>query len=131
VRARTKKGLVDPGSREYLYAGELPESTHGRQPGTLVSLALNRERKTRVVLAELGLPPESAAVSLEAAKQALLKCVPTSKSEALTQEQLFLKATVPSKTTGQKALKLLLDSGLIDRNGKGVKEDPFRYFAKQ
>jgi hypothetical protein len=50
--------------------------------------------------------------------------------EAMTQEQLFLKATVPSKTTGPKALKLL-DAGLTDRAGKGVKEDPFRYFAKR
>jgi hypothetical protein len=131
AHTRTKKGLVYPGSREYLYAGELPESTHGRQPGTMVSLALNRERKTRAVLAELGLPPESAAVSLGAAKEALLKSLPTSKNEAMTQEQLFLKATVPSKTTGKKALKLLLEAGLIDRSGRGVKEDPFRHFAKE
>ena len=49
----------------------------------------------------------------------------------MTQEQLFAKAVVPSKTTGKKGLKLLLDAGLIERSGRGVKEDPFVYFAKR
>jgi hypothetical protein len=131
VRARQEKGLSDPGSREYLYAGEIPESTHGRQPGTLASLALNRERKTRAVLAELGLPPGSAAVSVGAAKEALLKCMPTLRDEAQTQTQLFDAAMIPSRTTGQKALKLLLKAGQIDRIGKGARKDPYLYFARR
>lgn len=73
-RERQKKGLSDPGSREYLYAGDIPESTHGRQSGTLASLAKNREKATREVLAELGLPLSSA-VSLPAAKEALLRVI--------------------------------------------------------
>ncbi len=80
-RARQRKGLSDPGSLEYLYSGELPERTHGRQPGTLASLAMNREKKTRAVLADLGISPDSAAaVSLKAAVEALLKCMPGRKS---------------------------------------------------
>jgi hypothetical protein len=129
VRERTKKGLSDPGSREYLYAGVLPESTHGRQPGTLASLAISREKKTRALLAELGVSPERAAVSLEAAKEAILNCLPNLRGDALTQAQLFEKAMIPSRTTGQKALKELLSTDRIERIGKGVREDPYRYFV--
>ena len=76
ARYSQKKALSDPGSREFLYAGEVTGSTHGRKPGSLASLAMHREQKTRAVLAELGIPPESAAVSLNAAKEALLGCIP-------------------------------------------------------
>ena len=131
IRARTsqKKGLSGPGSREYLYSGELPESTHSRQPGTLATLAMNREKKTRALLAEMGIPPESAAVSLKAAKEALLKCMPDSWRRALSLDDLMAKAVVPSKGTGQKALQELLAEGKIQRIGKGVNRDPFRYFS--
>jgi hypothetical protein len=129
IRKRQKKGLSDPGSREYLYSGEVPESTHGRTPGTLASLAMNREQKTRALLAELGIPPESAAVSLKAAVEALQKCMPRSKAEALTQAELFEKAGIPSKTTGGKALAELFSAGQIQRIGKGISGNPFRYFA--
>ncbi|MFI5056891.1 MAG: hypothetical protein ACHQLQ_01790 [Candidatus Acidiferrales bacterium] len=129
-RMRQKKGLrSDPGSREYLYSGELTESTHGRQPGTLASLAMNREKKTRALLADLGMPPGSAAVSLKASIEALVKCMPRSKHHALTQAELFEKASIPSKTTGQKALQQLLSAQRIQRIGKGAKGNPFRYFA--
>ena len=131
-RASQKKALSLPGSREYLYAGELPESTHGRQPGTLASLAMHREQKTRAVLAELGIPPESAAVSVKAAKEAImrtiLRCL-SSRGGALTQAQLFEKAMIPTKTTSQKALKELLSTDQIKRIGKGIKADPYRYFV--
>jgi hypothetical protein len=127
---RQKKGLrSDPGSREYLYSGELPESTHGRKPGTLASLAMNREKKTRALLAELGIPPESAAVSLKAAVEALQKCMSRSKKDALTQPELFEKAGIVTKTTGQKALTKLLSAGQVQRIGKGVSGKPFRYFT--
>jgi len=129
ARANQKKGLSDPGSREYLYAGELPESTHGRQPGTLASLAMNREKKTRAILAELGIPPESAAVSLKAAMEALMKHIPTSKADALTQTELFDEAMIPTKTTGGEALRELVAEGKIKRIGKGVPNDPYRYFT--
>jgi predicted transcriptional regulator len=91
---------------------------------------MHREQKTRAVLAEMGIPFESAAVSLKAAKEALLKCVPATKGEAITQDQLFEKACVPSRTTGRKALAELLSAGLIQRAGKGSKGNPFRYFLK-
>ena len=78
-----------PGGREYLYSGEITESTHGRTPGTLASLEMNREKKTRAVLAELGIAPESAAVSLKAAKDALLRVMPDSKAKAMTAYDLF------------------------------------------
>jgi hypothetical protein len=58
--------------------GEITESTHGRKPGTLTSLALSRERQTRKALAELGLPPESAATARQAVQAAILKFLPTS-----------------------------------------------------
>jgi hypothetical protein len=128
ARASQKKALGGPGSREYLYAGEMPESTHGRQPGTLTALAMNREKKTRAMLAELGVTPESAAVSLRAATEALLKCLPRSRAEAMTQDELREKALIPSKTTLQVALKALLSEGRIKRIGKGVQRNPYRYF---
>jgi hypothetical protein len=128
-RERQKKGLSDPGSREYLYSGEVSESGTGRHPNTLASLAMNREKKTRAVLAELGIPPESAAVSLEAAKAALLKCMPETKGEAVTRDQLFQKASIPTRTTGQNALKDLLLTDRIERRGKGGQLDPYRYFV--
>jgi hypothetical protein len=129
-RDRQKKGLSDPGSREYLYSGEIPESTHGRTRGTLASLAMNREQKTRALLAELGVPPESAAVSLKVAVEAIQKCLPRSKADALTQAELFEKAGVITKTTGGKALAKLLSAGQVHRFGKGVSGNPYRYFTK-
>jgi hypothetical protein len=54
-RAAPKNGVKgEPGGADYLY-GEITESTHGRQPGTLQSLALSHRKKSRAVLAELGL----------------------------------------------------------------------------
>jgi hypothetical protein len=128
ARASQKKALGGPGSREYLYAGELPESTHGRQPGTLAALERAREKKTRAVLAEIGIPPESAAVSLNAAKEALLNCMPSSRALAMTQDELLAKAQIPSKTTLQNALKELLSAGRIKRIGKGGIHHPYRCF---
>jgi hypothetical protein len=127
--ARQKKALrSDPGSREYLYSGEVTPTTHGRQPGTLASLAMAREKKTRALLAELGIPPESAAVSLRAVKEAILVHVPNSKSSAMSQSELFEKALVPSRATGQKALKELISAKQIQRVGRGIEGDVYRYF---
>lgn len=131
VRQRTKKGLTDPGSREYLYAGEISEDGRGRQPGTLASLAMAREQTTRALLAELGMSPGSAAVTLNAAKEAILKCLPTMRGEALSQAQIFERGMIPTKTTGQRALKELLSAGQIERTGKGIKNDPYLYFREE
>ncbi|HXJ04088.1 MAG TPA: hypothetical protein VNH65_03265 [Candidatus Acidoferrum sp.] len=124
-----KKGSAAPGSREYLYSEERQPSTHGRQPGTLAALAMNREKATRKVLAELGIPPESAAVSLNAAKESLLAHMPDSWRRALPTAALFKAAMIPSRTTGQNAIRELLSEGKIQRTGDGSMKDVFRYFA--
>ena len=126
ARQRGVKG--EAGSRDYLY-GEITESQHGRTPGTLASLEMNREKKTRAVLAELGIPPESAAVSLKAAKEALLAHMPD-KAHAMTQAQLFEMAGVVTKTTGQRALNQLLAECKIERIGKGGPRELYRYFKR-
>jgi hypothetical protein len=69
---------------------------------------------------ELGISPDSAAVSLKAAVEALLKIMPRSKAEAMRQRGLFEKAGIITATTGQRALKQLLAEDKIDRIGKGV-----------
>jgi hypothetical protein len=128
ARMSQKKGLSDPGSREYLYAGILSGSP-GRNPDNLTRLAMNREQKTRAVLAELGIAPESAAVTLKAAKEALLRSIPDAIDDAMTQAELFKAGAIPSRTIGQKALKELLVTQRIERIGKGISGDPFRYFV--
>lgn len=127
-RDRQKKGLSSPGGRDYLYAGEIPESTHGRQPGTLASLAMNRETKTRALLAELGIKPESAAVSRKAAKESLLAHMPQLKESAMPADELFTVSLIPSKETGRRALRDLLTGGLIQRSGEGSKGDRYLYW---
>jgi len=127
-RAARKSGVKgEAGSADYLY-GEITESKHGRQPGTLARLAMHREQKTRALLAELGIPPENAAITLDAANEALLKAMPRSKAEAMTQAELREAATVPSKQTCVRALNQLLALGKIQRIGEGWKGNPYRYF---
>jgi hypothetical protein len=48
----------------------------------------------------------------------------------MTQAQLFEKATIPSKQTGIKAINELLSGQKIDRIGKGINGDPYRYFLR-
>lgn len=128
ARDQQKKALSVPGSREYLYAGEAP-STHGRQPGTLASLEMEREKRTRAVLAELGIPPESnPAVTINAAKEALLRVMPNSKEKGMTRDELFAMVTIPAKGTGQKALERLVAEGKVQRIGKGITGDPYLYW---
>jgi hypothetical protein len=128
ARARKPGKSPTPGSADWLYR-DGSEITKGREPGNLVHLAMEREKKTRSVLAELGIPPESAAVSLKAAKDALLKAMPESEARAMPMAELFEAAVVPSRTTGQKALRELLSEGKIQRIGKGGPRDLYRYFA--
>ena len=125
ARQRGTKG--EPGSRDFLY-GEIPESTHGRQPGTLASLAINREKATRALLLERGIQPEHAAVGFNAAVGALAKIMPRSKDSAMTQTELFQKAGIVTKTTGQRALADMLEAGAIERIGKGGMRDVYRYW---
>lgn len=126
-RARKRGVRGEPGSVDYLY-GEITESMHGRQLGSLAALAMNREKKTRAVLAELGIPPEIAAVSLKASIEALLKCMPTSEDDAMEAAELYELAIVSSPSTGQNAIKELFSTGQIERIGKGNRYSPYLYF---
>jgi predicted transcriptional regulator len=65
-------------------------------------------------------------VRLKAVIEALLKFMPRSEAEAMTQAELFEKAVIPTKTTGQRALRHLLETGQIQRIG--WKGNRFRYF---
>jgi hypothetical protein len=127
-RYHRKKGLADPGSRECLYAGEAVTERRGRHPNNLAALAIAREQRTRALLAERGLPAGSAAVSLKAVTEALLSVMPKTSADAMTQDELFQKAGVVTKITGQKALAKLLADGKIERTGEGWKGHRFRYF---
>jgi hypothetical protein len=128
-RQRNKKGpRSEPGSSEYLYSGEVTLSTHGRQPGTLASLAIGREKQTRRALAEMGVPPESAATARHAVQVAILKFLPTSEAVAIKEDNLFAMIDVPSRKTGRNALLDLLKAGTIKRIGGGVAGNPFLYF---
>ena len=129
-RQRAKKGpRSEPGSAEYLYSGEVTLSTHGRQAGTLQSLALSREKQTRKLLAEMGVPPESAATATQAVQAAILRFLPTSEAVAVKEADLFAMIGVSGqRQTARNALMNLLKAGQIGRVGQGVSGDPFRYF---
>lgn len=88
-----------------------------------------REQLTRALLAEAGISPESAAVTLGAARGALLAVMPVSKADAKPMDELFAAAVVPSRTTGQVALRGLLAECRIQRIGKGISANPYRYFV--
>jgi hypothetical protein len=111
-----------------LYAGEVTPSTHGRQSGTLASLARSREKQTRKVLADMGAPPESAATARHAIQAAILKFLPTSEAVAVKENDLFAMIDVPSRQTARNALMDLLKAGKIRRTGGGVAGNPFLFF---
>jgi hypothetical protein len=109
-------------------ADEEIQSTHGRQPGTLDALARAREQRTRENLADAGIPPELAAATLEDAKDAIMACMPKSKSRAMHAAGLFEAAVVSSLATGRNALNELLSTGKIEQCGEGTCGSPFRYY---
>lgn len=130
ARERGRKGKAvraDPGSREYLYAGELADLGPGRQLLGAASRAMMHEQHTRAHLAKLGVSPDSAAVSLNAAVVALVKFIPIRKADAIAEVDLFRKAMV-HRTTGRRALKQLHSAGQVQRIGTGVARDCYRYF---
>jgi hypothetical protein len=45
--------------------------------------------------------------------------------------ELFNAAMVPSRTTGQNALRELFSAGKIQRTGAGCKKDVFRFFSSK
>lgn len=77
------------------------DDQRGGKPNKLAKQAMHREHKTRAILAELGIPTENAAVSLNAAKEALLKCMPTPIDEPMTAAELFDKMSIPTLPTGR------------------------------
>lgn len=91
---------------------------------------MNREKRTRGLLAKQGIKPEHAAVSLQAAKEALLLRLMPDKAHDMTQAELFEKAGGISNTTGQKALRTLLAENKIQHIGAGGVREPYRYFLK-
>jgi len=121
------KGKKEPGSIDYLYKDDSPENRPGRQRGTLATLAMNREKKTRELLAELGVKPETAAITRRAAKEALLERMPNSSEEAKRTSELFLGLPT-SDSLAKKALAELLSEGKVQRTGQGIKDDVYRYF---
>ena len=78
----------------------------------------------------MGVSPESAAVSLKAVKEALLKHMPDSVASALTADALLKAAVVPSRTTGQHALRDLLAAGTVQRIVRGGTGSTFLYFKR-
>jgi hypothetical protein len=116
ARDRRKKG-IKPG-------------TQGKQPGTLTALAASRDKKSLALLAEWGIKPKHAAVSQNAVREALLRQDLPDKDNALSQTELFERAGIITKTTGQRALAELVTAGKIQRIGLGVRWDPYRYFKK-
>ena len=68
---------------------------------------MNREKRTWSLSLELGIKPDPAAVSLNGAKEALLKRMPD-KAHGLTHAELFKKAGVITNTTGREALRAFL-----------------------
>jgi hypothetical protein len=96
----------------------------------LASLARNREQKTRAVAAGMGIPPGSAAITLDAAKESLLKHMPDSRRCARTAADLWNAALIPSLQTGKVAIRELFSAGEIQRTGEGAVGNPHRYFAE-
>lgn len=132
ARMRHKpKGGEDPGSIDYLYQDHTPEKRQGRQPGTLQALAIARAQKQRKILAELGIPPEGAAITLDAAKESLMKHMPDSWHRARVAADLWQAALIPSLQTGKTAIKELLAEGTIQRVGEGHVANPYRYFRAE
>ena len=51
-----------------------------------------------------------------------------SKDKALMRTELFERAGIVTATTGNKALKEMLEAGAIERIGQGGMSDPYRYW---
>jgi hypothetical protein len=110
-----------------MYAGGLRGWT-GTAPEHMASLAMSREKQPAHCSLGWASRQENAAVSLNAAREAILKCLPRLRGEALSMSQIFDRAMIPTKTTENRALKALLDAGQIKRLGKGVGGDPYLYW---
>jgi hypothetical protein len=78
----------------------------------------------------MGLPLGSAATALQATKEAMLAIMPQSKKEALRFWEVLDKAKLESyESTAKHALLELVQSGHVQRFGKGIRGNPYLYFA--
>jgi hypothetical protein len=66
---------------------------------------------------EKALPPDSAAVSLKATKEALMQGMPSSKETALPASELFSATIVTSPSTGKAATQATVRGRAVDREG--------------
>jgi predicted ATP-dependent serine protease len=73
---------------------------------------------------------ENADVALQEAREAILAAIPTSEADAITIEKIT-EAAKTMRTTAQRALKVLVSSGRIQRLGTGRKGNAFRYFRPE
>lgn len=105
------------------------ESTHGKQPGTLASLARSREQSRQRVIEEMGIDPQKAVSTREAIKMALLATMPDSEAAALSFAGLRQAASIPSLALGKKVLLELLTERKIQRTGDGTVGSPHRYYS--
>jgi predicted MarR family transcription regulator len=94
-------------------------------------LEMGREKRTRALLAEIGIPPESAAVTKKAVTEALMQHMPAMKGLAMSLQELCDAGGVVTIQTAKVAVKELLAAGTIERTGTGKRNDPYRYFAKR
>ena len=60
----------------------------------------------------------------------LLRVMPDSKAKALSPADLFEAAVIPSRTTGNRALRELLSASKIQRIGEPKPGQPCRYFKR-
>ena len=70
---------------------------------------------------------DGAAVAEEEAENGILAYAPQGEANAVTEEKLLKDAGV-KRTIGQKAIKKLVDSGHLQRSGRGAKGNPYRYW---
>lgn len=96
------------------------ESTQGKQPGTLATLAKTQEAVR-----------ERTVTTREAIRTALLATMPNSKATALSFAGLRQAASIPSLFLGKKVLLELLTERKVQRVGDGTVSNPHRYFASK
>lgn len=127
-KPKNAKG-AKPGTIGWLH-GEGFESQQGRMPGTLQATTITRQKKTRAILASMGLPLDSAATALLAAQRQMLAAMPAAKKDALLTWELFERAGLPDTmhSTAKVALHALVTGGVVKRIGKGIRGNPYLYY---
>jgi hypothetical protein len=76
----------------------------------------------------LGAPHE---VAVEESKNSLLAAAPETEEKALTLDELAEKAGVKSRSTAQRAIDKLLESGSLRQCGAGRRGSPLRFFLAE